>query len=133
MKDCIFCCIVKNEIPCYKVWEDEEFLAFLTISPIKTGHTLVIPKKHHSYIYELEDTLLQKYILAGKKVATILKKAFNPKTGKIGTITYGLDLDHVHIHLVPIDKAGDLSFKNEKFATREELQKTLDKIKLSLD
>lgn len=126
MKDCIFCKIVEGSIPCYKVWEDDQFLAFLDIHPIKTGHTIVIPKKHLPYIFDIPDSELSSLMIATKKVSEKLKKAFNPKSGKIGVIVYGLDVDHTHIHLVPINKSGDLSFSNAKLASKEELAKTLN-------
>lgn len=129
MDNCIFCKIGKGEIPSYKVWEDDKHLAFLDIRPIKEGHTIVIPKNHHSYIFEMPDDELTALTLASKKVANLLKKAFNPKSGKVGEIVYGLDVDHVHIHLVPIDKTGDLSFSNAKPAKNEELEQALNKIK----
>ena len=89
---------------------------------------MVIPKKHYPYLF---DTNNQEYLelwQAAKKVAEPLKQTFKPKSGKIGTIVYGLDVDHTHIHLVPIDKTGDLSFSNAKPASSEELKKTLAKI-----
>lgn len=123
--DCIFCKIVAGEIASFRVWEDENYLAFLDIFPIKTGHTMVIPKKHHPYIFEIPDDELEGLSLASKKVAEKLKKAFNPKTGKVGVVVYGLDVDHTHIHLVPLDKSGDLNMSNKTKATTEELESTL--------
>lgn len=131
MENCIFCKIVKGEIPCYKVWEDENHLAFLSIHPIKDGHTLVIPKKHYPYTFEIPEVEYTNLWLAVKKVSTLLKNSFNPKSSKIGSIVYGMDVDHSHIHLVPIDKSGDLSFTNAKPASPEELKQTLEKIKLN--
>lgn len=129
MENCIFCKIVHGQIPSYQVWEDDNFLAFLSIHPIKTGHTLVIPKKHESYIFNMDNPGLGELMVASKKVAKMLEKAFEPKTGKIGVIVYGLDIDHVHVHLVPIDKAGDLSFTHEHPASKEELEQTLQKLR----
>jgi histidine triad (HIT) family protein len=129
MEDCIFCKIIKGELPCYKVWEDEDHLAFLSIMPIKEGHTLVIPKKHVDYIFDLEDQDLAKLIVASKKVAQTLKKVFRPKLNKIGVLVYGADILHTHIHLAPMVKAGELNFKNQKPASQKELQKVLAKIK----
>lgn len=126
---CIFCKIIKGEIPCYKIWEDENHLAFLDIFPIKPGHTMVIPKNHHPYAFEIPSGEYEAIWNATKIVSEILKKAFNPKTGKIGVVVYGLDVDHTHIHLVPLDKSGDLDFKNKYKATKEELENTLSIIK----
>lgn len=129
MENCIFCKIASGEIPAYQVWEDENFLAFLDLHPIKPGHTLVIPKKHLPYIFDIDDKELGDLMLAAKKVAETLKQTFNPKTGKIGVMVYGLDVDHTHVHLVPLDKGGDLSFTNAKDASKEELEATLVKIR----
>ncbi len=128
MDSCLFCKIVSGDIPCYKVWEDEQFLAFLDIHPIKEGHTLVIPKIHSPYLFEMNEAEYSAIWNAAKTVSAKLKKTFKPKTGKIGSIVYGLDVDHTHIHLVPIDQSGDLSFKNAKPASKEELESTLKKL-----
>jgi histidine triad (HIT) family protein len=126
MVNCIFCKIVKKEIPSSIVWEDDAHLAFLDIHPIKTGHTMVIPKSHHPYVFDIPDAELSNLWKAAKTVSDLLKKSFKPKSGKVGVIVYGLDVDHTHIHLVPIDKSGDLSFANAKNATADELKKSLD-------
>ncbi len=129
MDGCIFCKIVAGDIPAHKVWEDENHLAFLDIFPLKEGHTMVIPKAHHPYIFDIPDSELESLTKASKKVAEILKKAFNPKTGKVGVVVYGLDVDHTHVHLVPLDSSGDLNFANKKKANNSELEATLAKIK----
>ena len=128
MDSCLFCKIVSGDIPCYKVWEDDQFLAFLDIHPIKAGHTLVIPKIHSPYLFEMNEAEYSAIWNAAKTVSAKLKQVFQPKTGKIGSIVYGLDVDHTHIHLVPIDQSGDLSFKNAKPASKEELETTLAKL-----
>ena len=128
MDSCLFCKIVKGEIPCYKVWEDEKFLAFLDIFPYKKGHTMVIPKKHLPYVFGINDKELGEYIVATKKVSDLLKIAFKPKSGKIGSIIYGLDVDHAHIHLIPIDQSGDLNPANKHPITEEE-KKVIEQIK----
>lgn len=130
--DCVFCQIVAGQIPSYKIWEDELHMAFLDINPIKEGHTLVIPKKHYMYMFDLEDEIVAELMKASKRVAEVLKVSFNPKTSKVGAIVYGLDVDHTHIHLVPIDQPGDLSFSNKKQASQEELQAAFNKIKANL-
>jgi histidine triad (HIT) family protein len=128
MENCLFCKIVSGDIPCYKIWENEQFIAFLDIHPIKEGHTLVIPKIHSPYLFEMNDAEYSAIWTAAKTVSTKLKQTFQPKSGKIGSIVYGLDVDHTHIHLVPIDQSGDLSFKNARPASKEELEATLVKI-----
>lgn len=128
MDNCIFCKIVNGTIPSFKVWEDKNYLAFLSIAPIKPGHTLLIPKMHSEYIFEMEDEQLAGLIKAGKPVAKKLKAAMNPKTGKIGVMVAGLEIPHTHIHLIPMDSEGDLSFSNAKNANPEELKNILDEI-----
>lgn len=128
MDSCIFCKIVKGELSAYKVWEDQKHLAFLSIFPIKEGHTLVIPKKHTDYLFDLEDSELSDLIIASKKVAKLLKKTFNPKSGKVGAIVLGLEVLHAHLHLSPMDHEGELTFTKAHPETEENLQKTLDKI-----
>ncbi len=132
MDSCIFCRIIKGELPSFKVWEDENYLAFLDIRPFKQGHTLVIPKKHTDYIFDLPKEELSGLMEAAKKVADPLKKTFNPKTGKIAVVAAGDQVFHVHLHLIPFDAAGDINFKNAHEVSTEELQTTLDKIKTAL-
>lgn len=129
MESCVFCKIVKGEIPCFRVWEDEENLAFLSIQQMKNGHTLVIPKKHFNYIFEMDNSLYQSLMSASKEVAKLLKEKFQPKTGKIGMLVYGMDVPHVHIHLSPIDKPGDLNLARAKMTSNDKLRAVLEKIK----
>lgn len=128
MESCIFCKIVRGGIPCYKVWEDNKHMAFLSIAPIMPGHTLVIPKSHSGYIFDMEDGSLSNLIKASKPVANLLKEKLNPKTGKIGIMVAGLEVDHTHIHLIPMDSEGDLTFAKAKAASLKDLKRTLKKI-----
>ena len=96
----IFSRIVNNEIPAYKVAEDEKFLAFLDISPVTKGHTLVIPKKEVDYLFDLDDDLYTGLHLFAKKVAAAIKKAVNCK--KVGVLVLGLEVPHAHLHLIPM-------------------------------
>lgn len=130
MENCIFCKIVKGEIPSHKVFEDENYLAFLSIRPINPGHTLVIPKAHTDYFFDLEDKELGDLLIKSKPIAKALKKAFNPKTGRIGIMVAGLEVHHAHLHLIPMDSQLDLNFANAKETTNEELADNLVKIKL---
>ncbi len=108
----IFSRIVSGEIPAYKVAEDENFLAFLDISPVAKGHTLVIPKKEVDYIFDLDDELYTGLQLFAKKVASGLKKAIPCK--KIGILVLGLEVPHAHIHLAPMQSEADiLNFSNK--------------------
>lgn len=130
MEDCVFCKIVKGEIPAAKVWEDEDYLAFLSIAPINPGHTLVIPKKHTDYFFDLPDNILGEIMLVCKPIASAIKKAFNPKMGKIGIMVAGGEVAHVHIHLIPMDHGNDLSFDRQKTDTPvKEIKANAEKIK----
>ncbi|UCD20754.1 MAG: HIT family protein [archaeon] len=108
--DCIFCKIVNGEIPCYKIYEDERFIAFLDVSPLSPGHTLLIPKKHVRCVEDYEP--YGKYWETVRNLSKILQKVFKPET--ISYIVYGLGVEHAHIHLVPIYKDIDPTKKLEK-------------------
>ena len=95
--DCIFCKIVKGEIPSFKVYEDENFFAFLDINPRNPGHTLVIPKRHYRWVWDVKDAC--SYFEAVKKVAIALKKAMNTEYVVSGIA--GKEVPHAHIHLMP--------------------------------
>ena len=112
MEDTIFTKIVKGEIPCYKIAENDNFFAFLDISPIAEGHTLVITKLQNDYIFDLPDDLLGEMMVFAKKVAVGIKKAI--PCNRIGVAVIGIDVPHNHIHLVPINGVGDLNFKADR-------------------
>ncbi len=128
MDNCLFCKIIKGEIPSFKVAEDNDFLAFLSIAPINPGHTLVIPKKHSEYIFDTDDSILKRILIFAKPVAKNLEKALNPKTGKIGIMVAGLEVPHTHIHLIPMDQEGDLTFAKAKQVSPNDLAPILEKI-----
>ena len=107
----IFSKIVKGEIPCYKIAEDERFFAFLDINPVMKGHTLVIPKHEDDYIFHLDDEELAAMMVFAKKVAKAIEKAVPCK--RIGVAVIGLEVPHAHIHLIPITQEGDMDFKKE--------------------
>lgn len=99
---CIFCKIIKKEIPCYKIWEDKNHLAFLSIFPNTEGFSVVITKKHYpSYLFNLDNKILTGLILAAKKVAKILDKKFED-VGRTGLIAEGFGIDHIHVKLFPM-------------------------------
>ena len=108
----IFSKIVAGEIPCYKVAEDDHYLAFLDIFPIATGHVLVIPKIETDYLFDLEDNDLVGLILFSKSVAIALKKAIPCK--KVGVAVLGLEVAHAHIHLIPLNSESDIDFLKPK-------------------
>ena len=107
----IFSRIVKGEIPCYKIAENEQFFAFMDINPVAVGHTLVIPKREDDYIFNLEDDEIGAMMVFAKKVAKAIEKAVPCK--RIGVAVIGLEVPHAHIHLIPITQEGDLDFKKE--------------------
>ena len=123
----IFSRIVKGEIPCYKIAEDERFFAFLDINPVMKGHTLVIPKREDDYIFNLTDDEIGAMMVFAKKVAKAIEKAVPCK--RIGVAVIGLEVPHAHIHLIPITQEGDLDFKKEHVQLSEaeflEVQKSI--------
>jgi histidine triad (HIT) family protein len=108
----IFSRIVKGEIPCYKIAEDDRYLAFLDINPLRAGHTLVITKKEVDYIFDLDDDTLAGLTLFARRVAAGIEKVIDCK--RISIAVVGLDVPHVHIHLVPMDTMDDLNFSRPK-------------------
>lgn len=127
----LFSKIVTGEIPCYKIAEDEKHLAFLDILPLKEGHVLVIPKIEVDYYFDLSPIDLADLNLFAQKVAIGLKKAVPCK--KIGVAVVGLEVPHVHIHLVPMDSIGELNFSNPRAKfSQEEFEHTANKIKEQL-
>lgn len=125
--DCLFCKIIAGEIPCHKVWEDESHLAFLDINPIREGHTLVIPKAHASYLFDLDDASYQSLLVASKSVAARLKIVF--QVLRIGVAVEGFAVDHVHIHLVPLTGEGQLNPELGGPADQGELAKLAERIR----
>ena len=117
----IFTRIVNREIPCYKVAETEDFLAFLDIQPLAKGHTLVIPKQEIDYLFDIEDDLLANLMLFAKKVAIAIKAAIPCE--RVGVAVVGLEVPHAHVHLTPINSIGDLSFAKARLKfSQEEFQ-----------
>jgi histidine triad (HIT) family protein len=129
MENCIFCKIIAGKIPSYKIWEDENYLAILTIRPQKKGHTMVIPKKHINYIFDMVDDELSQLILTSKKMAQILKKVYKPRSGKIAMLTMGMGVPHVHVHLLPLEEESDVNPTLAHDASKAELTHELEKIK----
>ena len=111
----IFSKIVAGEIPSYKVAEDEKYYAFLDINPLQKGHTLVIPKlaePEADYIFDLDDETLAGLMVFAKKVANGIREATGCK--RVGVAVLGMEVNHVHVHLVPLNKEGDMLFTNPK-------------------
>ncbi|MBU0998932.1 HIT family protein [Patescibacteria group bacterium] len=111
MKNCIFCKIVKGEVPSYKIWEDKSHLAFLSIFPNTEGFSVVITKKHYSsYAFNLSDNILKKLIIATKKVAKLLDEKLK-NVGRTGMIFEGFGIDHVHAKLFPMHGTKNKKWK----------------------
>jgi histidine triad (HIT) family protein len=109
----LFTKIAKGEIPSYKIAEDSDFYAFLDISPMTKGHTLVIPKHtEEDYIFRLDDETYEGLMKFAKRVAQAIEKAMDCK--RVGVMVLGLEVPHTHIHLVPINKEGDMNISNPK-------------------
>ena len=124
----IFTKIVNGEIPCYKIAEDAEYLAFLDINPLEKGHTLVIPKKENDYIFDLDDETFTGLHLFAKKIASALDKAITCK--RIAVAVLGLEVPHTHIHLIPMHDLGATNFNKPKLSfTQEEFEEVAERIK----
>jgi len=123
----IFTKIVRGEIPCYRIAEDEKYFAFLDINTLMAGHTLVVPKTETDYIFDLSDSELSGLILFSKKVAMAIEKSI--PCARIGVAVVGLEVPHVHIHLIPMNTMNDINFKNPKLKfTPEEFTRIAKKI-----
>jgi histidine triad (HIT) family protein len=125
----IFTRIVLGEIPCYKIAEDANYLAFLDVNPLVKGHTLVIPKKEQDYLFDLEDDTFIGLQLFAKMVAIHLKKHIACK--RIGVAVIGLEVPHAHIHLIPLNQMDDMNFNRQKLSlSPEELASTADDLNM---
>jgi histidine triad (HIT) family protein len=123
----IFTRIINGEIPAYKIAEDEDYFAFLDINPLAEGHALVIPKKEVDYIFAMEDRHFQGLFLFAKKVALAVEKVVPCQ--RMGMAVLGLEVQHAHIHLVPINTVYDIDFKKPKLKfSPEEFKGLADKI-----
>lgn len=123
----IFTKIVEGDIPSYKIYEDEKFYAFLDINPMAKGHTLVIPKKEIDYLFDVDDTILSEMIVLSKKIAKAIEQAIN--CTRVGMMVIGLEVPHAHIHLIPIQKEGDMNLSNKRVElTNDEFEKIATEI-----
>lgn len=127
----IFSRIVAGEIPCYKVAENERYLAFLDISPLKKGHTLVIPKQEVDYIFDLDKDTYAGLMDFTREVALAIKTAV--PCNRIGVCVIGLEVPHAHVHLIPINSESDMNFRNEKLVlSKEEFETVAATIRTAL-
>jgi histidine triad (HIT) family protein len=127
----LFSRIVNGEIPCYKITETEDYLAFLDVFPLKRGHVLVIPKKEVDYVFNLDDETFVALMNFSKKIALAMQKAIS--CNRISVHIVGLEVPHAHVHLIPINTTNDCNFANEKLKfTQEEFNETASLIAANL-
>lgn len=119
----IFSKIASGEIPSYKCAESDKFYAFLDISPLAKGHTLVIPKREVDYIFDMEDDEIAEFQVFAKRVAVALKKAFPCR--KVAQVVLGLEVPHAHIHLIPMQSEADVDFRKEHLKLEPEEMKAI--------
>ena len=130
MTDSIFTKIIKGEISCFKVLENEDFIAFLDVNPVNKGHTLVVPKLQIDYVYDLPEDIFSKLFIFSKKVAQMLKNSFS--CNRIGISVVGLEVPHAHIHLIPINKIEDMNFERPRVNySKDDFELILKKIQES--
>lgn len=123
----VFSKIIAGEIPCYKIAENEHFIAFLDVFPLKKGHTLIVPKIEVDYIFDLDSTTYNGLMAFAKETAIAIKKAI--PCNRMGMTVVGLEVPHAHIHLIPINSVSDMNFSNEKLKlTKEEFEEISGKI-----
>ncbi len=126
----IFTKIINGEIPCYKIAENENFLAFLDVNPNAKGHTLCIPKQELNKIFEMEDDLYIGLMQFSKKIAVALEKTVPCK--RIGMAVVGLEVPHVHVHLIPLNEMDEMRFQNKVSLSKDEFEALAESIKTNL-
>jgi histidine triad (HIT) family protein len=123
----LFSKIISGEIPSYKIAEDERFFAFLDISPLVPGHTLVVPKTETDKLFELDDEYLSRLLVFAKPIAAAIEKSFDCR--RCGISVIGLEVPHAHLHLVPINSADDLNFTRPKInPSKDQMKEAQDAI-----
>jgi histidine triad (HIT) family protein len=126
----IFTKIVQGEIPCYKIAEDDKFLAFLDVNPNAKGHTLCIPKQEINKIFDIEDELYLGLMQFSKKIAVALEKAIPCK--RVGMAVIGLEVPHAHVHLIPLNEMDEMRFQNKVSLTKEEFEAIVKAVQSNL-
>ncbi len=127
----IFTKIINGEIPCYKIAENDQFLAFLDVFPLVKGHVLVVPKQEIDYIFDLPDQLLADLFIFAKSIAPAIEKAVPCQ--RIGITVIGLEVPHAHVHLVPMNTANDVNFTQPKIKVEaSEMEAIAAKIRANL-
>lgn len=122
----IFTKIIKGEIPCYKIAENEDFFVFLDINPNAAGHTLVVPKKEVDKVFDLDDELYTKLFQYSKTIAAAIEKAVPCK--RVGMSVIGLEVPHVHVHLIPLNQMADATFGKKEKLTEADFKALAEKI-----
>jgi histidine triad (HIT) family protein len=130
METCIFCQIIKGVEPAHRVWESDDFLAFLTRRPCNPGHTLLIPKIHVDYVFDLEEPLFSEIFRAAKQLSEPIKNATDAK--RVGVAIEGLSVAHVHLHLVPLYNISDLDPNRHIEQTQQELAEMAARIRTEI-
>ncbi|MFI0491265.1 HIT family protein [Flavobacterium sp.] len=126
----IFTKIIKGEIPCYKIAEDDNFLAFLDVNPNAKGHTLCVPKQEINKIFDIEDELYLGLMQFSKKIAIALEKTVPCK--RIGMAVVGLEVPHAHVHLIPLNEMDEMRFQNKVTLTKDEFETLVKEIQANL-
>lgn len=126
----IFTKIINGEIPCYKVAEDENFIAFLDINPNVKGHTLCVPKVEVDKLFDLDEVTYLNLMAFSRKVAKALEKTISCK--RIGVAVIGLEVPHVHVHLIPLNQMNDMDFSKKTSLTPDEFKALAAKIQAAL-
>ncbi|UOB16256.1 HIT family protein [Abyssalbus ytuae] len=126
----VFTKIINGEIPSYKIAEDDNFFAFLDINPNAIGHTLCVPKKEVDKIFDLDATTYAGLMEFSRKVALALEKAVKCK--RVGIAVVGLEVPHVHIHLIPLNKMSEITFQHKVQLSREEFEQIAESIRKEL-
>lgn len=128
----IFTKIIRGEIPCYKIAENEDYFAFLDINPVSEGHTLVVPKKEIDYLFDLDESTLHGLVSFSQHVARAIDRALN--TVRTGVIVEGLEVPHAHIHLVPIHYKGqDVSLGKNQTISEDRMKEIARKISTEIN
>jgi len=128
----LFSKIIAGEIPSYKCGEDDNFYAFLDISPLKQGHTLVVPKREEDYLFDLSDSEMAALAVFTKRMARAVQTAFPCR--KVAAVVLGLEVPHAHVHLIPMDSEGDADFRKPHLEfSAEVMQQTSDKIRAAFE
>ena len=126
----IFTKIINGEIPCYKIAEDDNFLAFLDVNPNAKGHTLCVPKQEIDKLFDIQDDLYLRLMQFSKKIAVALEKSVPCQ--RIGMAVIGLEVPHAHVHLIPLNEMQEMTFKHKVSLTKEEFETLAKEIQANL-